>query len=138
MTDTQRLDDARSEPRRPAPDDLTNLRRYFARVLLDEAALCATGDDLRKSLGHVMWLSALTNKLLAAAVLSYSDDPGTLPGTTGLNLARRAVRALDDPGTRVPGDETGDLTGLLLQALMAERAANHAVSAAHTSALELP
>lgn len=117
-------------------EDLVNLRRFFAQTLLDQAGVCSTSEDLREALGHVMWLSALTNRLLASAVHSY-DQAGTLPAGIKLNLSRRAVALLDDPGHRVPGDEDGKLTGLLLQALLTERTANHAVNAAHYSSLGL-
>lgn len=137
MTDTPDETAEQSEPRRLAPDDLVTLRRFFGTALLEEAGVCKTGEDLRKALGHVVWLSALTNRLLASAVHSY-DQGGTLPAGVKLTLSRRAVALLDDPGHRVPGDEDGELTGLLLQALMSQRTANHAVNAAHHNALGMP
>lgn len=133
--ETETADQPAARP--PAPDDLVNLRRFFAQVLLDQASVCTTAEDLREALGHVMWLSAVTNRLLGAAVLSYANG-GELPKELRLTLSRRAISLLDQPGHRVPGDESGELTGILLQALMAERAANYAVNAAHRSALELP
>lgn len=119
-----------------APDDLITLRRFFGQTLLEDAGVCATSEDLRTALGHVMWLSALTNRLLASAVHSY-DQGGTLPAGVKLTLSRRAVALLDDPGHRVPGDEDGTLTALLLQALLTNRAANRAVSDVHHASLGL-
>lgn len=123
-------------PRGMAPDDLVTLRRFFGQTLLEDVGVCRTSEDLRTALGHVMWLTALTNRLLASAVHSY-DQGGTLPPGVKLTLSRRAVALLDDPGHRVPGDEDGTLTGLLLQALLTERTANRAVTDAHHASLGL-
>ena len=117
-------------------EDLITLRRFFARNLLEGAGVCTTPEDLREGLGHVMWLSALTNRLLGSVVLSYSQG-GTLPAGVNLTMTRRAVALLDDPGHRVPGDDTGELTSLFLQALLTERAANRAVGDAHRGSLGL-